>query len=209
MKVVLTALRACATDSIEAVFEISDGANIQRESCVVSVSQCADLKLKLGECDERLFDAVLYASALNRAVNKALALLNYGSCSEKRLIRKLAERGFSREIAEEAVAQLCGLGYFDPFDSACREAQIGAVKLWGRRRIIAELRKKGYSDEAVKKALAELRKSGIDYTENCALLIRRRYGVVPSDVAEQRKMISSIMRYGYTLNEIKDAIEML
>ena len=207
MKVTLTALRATAGDFVEAVFEISNGEDIQTEKFTVSVTQCADIGLKLGECDERLFDTVMYASMLNSAVNKALSMLNYGGCSERKLVRKLIDKGFSREISEEAVSELYTLGYFDPAENACREAERCVAKLWGRRRIIAGLKEKGYSDEAIRKALARLRRGGVDYIENCAMLIRRKYRVVPSESNEIRKMIAAIMRYGYTLDEIKEAVE--
>ena len=209
MTVSVLSLSAYGSDEIAVAFEIGDGEHTQIERLVISTVQCADLRLRSGDADERLYDEVLYASQMHTALKQGMSMLSFGGCSEKALLRKLIAKGNTSEAAEEAVAELVRLGYMDPFSDAQREAERGVVKLWGRLRITASLREKGYSDESVRAALAHLRDSGVDYPENCALLIRRRWGEVPSDPDDRRKMVAALMHYGYTTDEIRAACRLI
>ena len=47
------------------------------------------------------------------------------------------------------------------------------------------------------------------FIKNCAALIQKKYKGIPDDVEERRKMINSLMRYGYSYNEIKVACDFL
>ena len=209
MTVFITALSVYGTDEITVSVEISNDEHIQKERLVISCAQCADLGLKYGEIRERDYDSLLFASQIHTAVKQGLSILSYGICSENALIRKLISRGNSREIAEIATEELKQNGYIDQDEDAAREAERGAVKLWGKIRITASLREKGYSDDSIRYALTYLRASGVDYIENCATLIRRRWGEIPSDPAERKKMVAAVMRYGYTTDEIRAACRRL
>jgi SOS response regulatory protein OraA/RecX len=209
MIVFITALSVYGTDEIAVSIEISNGEHTQKERLVISSAQCADLGLRYGEADKRTYEAVLYASQIHTAVKQGLSILSYGICSENALIRKLISRGNSREIAEIATEELKQNGYIDQDSDAAREAERGAIKLWGKLRITASLREKGYSDDSIRYALTYLRASGVDYVENCADLIRRRWGDIPSDPAERKKMVAAVMRYGYTTDEIRAACRRL
>ena len=46
------------------------------------------------------------------------------------------------------------------------------------------------------------------YIDNCADLIRRKYGGVPDDGDMCRKMIAALTRYGYGFGQIKQAIKL-
>ena len=205
MTISVTALSVHGTDEIAVSVEISDGEHTQKERLIISSVQCADLGLKYGDITERDYDALLFTSQIHTAVKQGLSILSYGMCSENALIRKLISRGNSREIAEMATEELKQNGYIDQDEDAAREAERGAIKLWGKIRITASLREKGYSDDSIRYALTYLRASGVDYIENCATLIRRRWGEMPSDHAERRKMVATVMRYGYTTDEIRAA----
>jgi SOS response regulatory protein OraA/RecX len=77
-------------------------------------------------------------------------------------------------------------------------------KLWGAKRISAHLWSKGYAQETMH-GLADLL-SEVDFSENCAMLIKKHYGEVPTDADEHRRMIASLSRYGYSIGEIRKAI---
>ena len=49
----------------------------------------------------------------------------------------------------------------------------------------------------------------VDFSQNCAALIKKHYGEVPTDADENRRMIASLSRYGYSIGEIRDAIRLL
>ena len=209
MTVFISSLSVHGADEIAVSIEITDGEHTQRERLVVFSAQCADLGIVRGEIDEDTYDAILYSSSVHTAVRQGLSVLSYGTCSERALLRKLIARGNSREIAEEAIEELRQNGYIDQESDAAREAERGAIKLWGKMRITASLREKGYSDESIKYALSYLRTSGVDFVENCATLIRRKWGDVPTTPDERRKMVASVMRYGYASEEIRAACKRL
>ena len=206
MTIRLTGLSAHGADELRASFEIGDGEHVQRESFLISVNDCADLRLCAGDCTEEQYDAVAYAASRYAARRRGLSLLAYGRCSEKALCRKLCARGIEREIAAEAAASLARDGFLDDSADALAEAERGVTKLWGALRIAAALRNKGYDDDSVRDALASLEDNGVDFVENCAALIRKRFPKLPSDPKEKQKMYASLARMGYTAAEIRDAV---
>lgn len=207
MTVTILSLAARGAEEIAATFEIRSGEHSQKESFLISAALVADLRLCRGETDRDCFDAVSHGAAVWHAVKKGLYLLGYGACSERGLCRKLIQKGIEKEIAEEAVAQLCRDGYLDPVSDALREAERCVAKLWGKRRIAAALFAKGYSDGIVRDAMNSLEDQGVDYTELCAERIRRTGSVLPADPMERRKLVSSLERCGFSHAEIREAFD--
>ena len=209
MTITLVGLSAHGTDQIKVSFEIGDGEHVQNESFVISTSDCADLRLSAGMCTPEQYDAVAYAAALYDARRRALSLLSYGRCSERSLVRKLCMRGIDREIATQAAATLSQDGFLDDCADALCEAERALTKLWGKRRIAAALREKGYGDEAIAQALDTLEENGADFEENCAALIQRKYSCLPTDPRERQRLYASLGRMGYTTDEIRAAMRRL
>ena len=210
MRIFITsAVSRNAGEEIDVTFEITadGGEHTDRETFTVSSSQYLTLGISKGESDEEKYDEVLHAAEVWSAVKKGVSLLGYGSCSEKALRMKLVGKGFDREICAEAVEKIVAMGLLRACDDALREAQRQAEKLWGRRRIIAELYRKGYDAEAVASAMQALDDSCIDYAENCARLISRSYRRALTDPDGQKKIYAALMRYGYSPSEIKQALK--
>ncbi len=210
MTVLIERIRAIGSSELAVEFLISEGAHACRERFVISVAQYADFSpevLEVGETDRDTYDNVAYASRIHEAWKKGLSLLSYGSCSETALIRKMISRGYDREIVTEAVHMLCKAGYIDNEREACREAERCAGKLWGKKRIIWHLRDKGYPDASIRKALACLKENEVSYAGNCAELIRRKYGTLPETPQEYERMFACLRRYGYSMDEIREACE--
>lgn len=203
MTVHLLSLADRGNEEISVSFELRSGGYLQKERFLLSTAQVADLRLRVGECDRVCYDNVEYAARLYAAQKRALQILSYGSCSEKMLCRKLVMKGVDREIAEDAVAELCERGLLDSSASAVREVEKGIAKLWGRRRIAAALYEKGYSDRTVKEAMLTLRQ--VDEVELCVRRIEKQAGGIPTDPTERRKLIASLERYGFSSSQIREA----
>lgn len=174
-------------------------------------SECFDevefLRSKLPcEIDIDTLEQLTRLDALAHALHRAYSILAYGSCSHKKLMRKLIEKGIDREISSQAVAIISDKGYIDENDLAIRLCEVCLKKYWGRSKIIQKLREEGYDEESVDCAIEYL--SEIDFSEQCALLIEKRYMKIPSDRYELQKMCASISRYGYSGSEIKGGIKM-
>ena len=165
---------------------------------------CLDLNLTVGEISARRLGELRYAEELYRAVIKSLELLGYGSMSRRRLGDKLMARGFSREIAYGAVDYVAERGYMDDADTADRFARRGIAKLWGPRRIKEDLFARGYTAEVIEIAMSEL--DDVDFAQNCATVIRKKYGGIPVDMAARRKLAAALVRQGYASEHINRAM---
>ncbi len=209
MTVSIVSLSAHGADEVCVSFAITNGTDTQSERLLISAASVADLRLSVGECAPDCFDAVLAASHMHAARKRALSLLSYGRSSPKMLVRKLLQKGMDREVATAAVKDLIRQGYLNPRADAYAEATAYVAKGWGRMRISSALREKGYSDPLVRDALAQLDEDGVNYAENCAALIRRRFPDRPTEPRERAKMYASLARYGYTSSDIREALHVL
>ena len=209
MTVKILSLSARDGDTVAVTFALCDGSHEQKETFLLSAACVADLRLARGETTRECYDAVAHASAVYQAVRRGMLLLGYGACSERALCRKLTEKGVDREIAREAVSELTEQGYLNASADALREAERCVAKGWGKRRIVATLFSKGYSDESVRDALNGLEDAGVDFVALCAKQLQKRVDVVPSDPGERRKLIAALERYGYSVSEIREAFHSL
>ena len=207
MDVTIISLTERSDDCVAVTFLLSQGEHEDFETFLVSRARSFQLKLSVGATSTDIYDEVSYYGKLYEACKQAMNFLAYGDNSRKKLIAKLRGKGIEPEIAEEAAAELEGKGYINDIANAAREAERCVRKLWGRRRISAALYEKGYGEEASRKAIFALEDAGVDFTENCAELIRKRYGDLPTDPQEKAKLFASMTRYGYSASEINSAID--
>lgn len=143
-------------------------------------------------------------SEIARAIDLGLRLLGFGGASRVHLMEKMRQRGVKRDIAVAAVEEICARGYLSETRGVENEVKKGLQKLWGDRRILADMRAKGYGAEALSVA-EELLKSE-NAPERCAKLIKRRRMVLPSEEREIARFVAALVRYGYTVSEIKEAL---
>ena len=205
MTVSVLSISARGADEIAVTFGISQGEMSDRESFLLSAKAYADLGISLGECDTECYDRVAEAAEIYRAVKKGLSLLSFSRCSKKALVRKLVSKGFLKERATHAADELLQGGYIDEYADALREAELGVSKLWGENRIRASLYEKGYPEEAISAAMYSLEDNGVDFSEICAQRLERTTAAIPDDPKEKQKLVASLMRYGFSTSQIRDA----
>ena len=94
------------------------------------------------------------AEEAKRAASKAMQLLLYRQRSEKELRQKLAEKEFSPQAADAAVAYVSSYGYLD--DRKFAEVYLHSMQgKKSRSMICRELREKGISEIYIEEAFAE------------------------------------------------------
>ena len=186
---------------------IENGEQREQKSLPLTTEQYYDIKPQKGIITEEPYERIEEASQLCNAMRSGEHLLSYGANSVQALSRKLTQRGYSRETSMAAAQRLQEMGLIDEERDLDREVEKCARKLWGARRISAHLWSKGFSKETLE-GLSD-RLDRIDFEENCACLIQKKYGSVPSDADELRRMTASLSRYGYSLNEIRAAMRTL
>ena len=162
---------------------LESGGNKEQKNLPLTAEQYYEIKPTKGEISEEMYERLEEASQFCQALRCGEHLLSYGSNSAQTLARKLTQRGYSREVEK------------------CLK------KLWGAKRISAHLWSKGFAGESMEE-LPEILEE-VDFSANCAALIRKHYCESPEDPDEFRRMTASLARYGYSVGEIKNAIRIL
>ncbi len=159
----------------------------------------------VGALSDGELELLLREDAMHRAMSVGLQQLASGELSRAELVYKLRRRGISREVAEEAARVLIEKEYLCEQRGAIRETERGLAKLWGDRRILAQLRAKGYGTEGI--AAARERLAAEDGVARCRALLQKRRITCPDDPKEMSKLVAALMRYGYVASEIRAALQ--
>lgn len=212
MQVVLYAVKPIADGAeAELYFEISDGENTERRKFTVTAEMffelgfpqnlCGNVEISCGKLDE-----VMVMAEKTDAIKKGLSILSFADNTKKSLVRKLMQKGFSRVSAESAADFLEESGYINEMASAELLARdIAVKKLYGPRRICSALYEKGFAKEAVDGALDSL---DVDFAYLCAKRIKAMGGVqIFADRAKKQKAVAALLRYGYSYDDIKEAVK--
>ncbi len=159
-----------------------------------------------GLISHELLEMLCREDAMYHAMSAGMRALSAGDVSGANLTWRLSHKGIPRAVAREAVRDLAQKGYLDEERGALRETEKGLAKLWGERRILAELRAKGYGDAALSAARERL--SCEDGVARCRQLLQKRRMVAPADDRRAAdKLIAALMRYGYTAAQIRTALQ--
>ena len=186
---------------------LENGEHQEQKSLVITTEQYFEFNLTKGPITEETYERLEEAAQLCRALRSGESLLSYGANSVQALTRKLVGKGYRRDVAAAAAERLAGYGLIDEARDMEREVEKCLRKLWGAKRISAHLWSRGYAAETMQGLSQCLEK--IDFSKNCAMLIQKHYGEIPSEADEHRHMIASLSRYGYSIGEIRDAIKIL
>lgn len=183
------------------------GDHCEQNTFVISTEQYCSIKPSRGPIGQELYLAIEAAANIHSAVKRGEGLLSCSSNSARGLAQKLCKRGYDRKTAEAAAEQLVEKGFINERQDVEREVERCVRKLWGTARIRAHLWQKGFDSEAMD-ALQDLF-AEIDFVTNCTELIEKRYREIPQDPAEYRRMVASLLRYGYTAREVREAIALV
>lgn len=154
--------------------------------------------------DADLYDAIVEAAGITKAVRDGAKVLSGGAKSRRELIHKLCDRGATRAHAEAAADFLTKRGYLNETDQAETLARsLLRRNHYGKNRIRAYLCSHGYPAAAVNRALDKI--APADWREGCMTLLQRKYTPWPADPNEQRKAYAAMARLGYTAEEVRTA----
>lgn len=121
--------------------------------------------------------------------------------TEAQLLEKLMEAGFSREIADQAMAYVRSFGYLNDARYARNyiESRMGRKS---RRQLEQELEfQKGVSKELIRSAYEEL--EPVDEREAIRRALQKKRRSSPQcDESQRQKLIASLLRKGFDLGDI-------
>ena len=207
MKISITALEGRrGGDEAALTIKLTNGEQVEERELVVASRMLFEIGNIAGgvlpyELNCEQFDELEYDARLWEAVKKAYDLLSYGDNSKKRLCEKLRQRGFDREIAEEAAEYAERIGAVDEKRQLRHTVEQLIAKCYGRSRIKQELIKKGISREIIEDELDELL-CEVDFDELLEKLLKKQVDFSKLDSSPdgrkyREKVISAMFRYGY------------
>ncbi len=151
------------------------------------------------------FAEIEHAALFSRALARTKEVLSYANQSRNGLIGKLRHHDLPAEICEEAADWAVEKKLIRESEQAAMLAETYQKrKYWGEKRIRSELFSRGYPSEVISEAIAAIPEDA--FMRALSLIIRNKYGAVSSDPAEKQKMVLSLLRLGYTGQQIKDVI---
>ena len=162
-----------------------------------------DFRLRSGmELEEGTLEGLREACAYWAVRRRAAALAAEKAMSAGELRRKLREKGASPEMAQKAADWLLDLGVLDERAYAAMVVRHYAAKGYGRKRLEAELYRRELPRELWEEALEEMPDAGAQLDA----LVRKRLGDTTPDRKEVGRLASSLMRRGYSWEEVRAAI---
>ena len=162
-----------------------------------------DFRLRSGmELGEGTLEDLREACAYWAVRRRAAALAAEKAMSAGELRRKLREKGASPEMAQKAAAWLLDLGVLDERAYAAMVVRHYAAKGYGRKRLEAELYRRELPRELWEEALEEMP----DAEARLDALVRKRLSDTTPDRKEVGRLASSLMRRGYSWEEVRAAI---
>ncbi|MCH5160456.1 MAG: RecX family transcriptional regulator [Clostridiales bacterium] len=121
--------------------------------CGLDAVAAASARIKIGDeitADE--LKKVVFSSEVNSAFERAVSYLSSVPRSKSEIRQKLRDKGYDRDVIDEAIVRLVSYRYID--DRAYAECYIKSKgKQYGKFRLSAELRKKGVSTEIIDELL--------------------------------------------------------
>jgi regulatory protein len=157
------------------------------------------------EVDEDELEEIKQIVSVRRAYNYAVSLLTRRDHSEKELMTKLSQKGYT-DGAEEAISKLRDSGYVsDERFARLYVRELQTLKKYGKRRIEQELYRKGVDREIISIVLEET-----DFEQDDLVsLVERKYGRYLGDEKGLQKTINGLLRMGYSYGEIRDALKVI
>ncbi len=152
---------------------------------------------------QTIYTSLEYAGAKKYAYQR-LSIKGYSTFEMKKL---LADKLVSPEASERVLAELQQLGYINDREWVAAFVRSQTGKRMGPQRIKARLRQKGIPADLIEQVIeksADTEAQG----EGIARLLATRYRSRNlSDYHERQKVIAALMRRGYDLDEILDALK--
>lgn len=185
----------CIKSNMGTVFEMLVS-NEQYERFDIEEGEIIDDEHFLKIREEMLFD---------NARRAAFSILSCGENNKKALITKLQARGYSYELCKNMAIYMEHRGYIDEKKQIKLLCQNYLRKKYGKLKIINELVAHGYQREDVQEFVKK-NLDKVDFAENCAYIIENKFMPLSGNPEEIKKMMGTLLRYGYNIGEIKDGI---
>jgi len=159
---------------------------------------------------ESHYETIISEVLPKRAKSRSLHLLDNREYTEFQLRAKLKIGFYSAEVIDEAIAYVKSCHYIDD-EKYTRNYITCYIERKSKRIISQNLHKNGIATELVLSTFEELEEEGI--VENPMKLIlkelqKKHYDKANTDEKKKQKIISSLYRKGFSLKNIKNALNL-
>ena len=196
-----------AEGDVSVTARLSNGQSGESFVFIVPIKFYEKSGISVGELDEERFEALAAEAGVHAAFKRGLRILQHTSLSRRALAHRLVERGVSKQDAAGAVERLEFYRYLNERTNALRVAQLSLKKGWGRMRILADLRQKGYDASSCRRV--EICLEHVCFERYAVKVLQKRFGGLPEDERERQKAYRLLVNYGYSRDEIKRAFTAL
>lgn len=171
----------------------------------VSANCLVDFNLYKGrKLSQKEIERIKEAETKNKCFEKAYRLLSLRPRSEQEISERLAEK-FSLALVRETVQQLKDNGYINDREFASQWIKERS-KNYGKKKIRAELLKKGVDKNIIDQLLGELKFEKELKSARDLILSKKRFQAISRDEA-YRKVMPFLARRGFSYDVIKEIIK--
>ena len=145
-------------------------------------------------------EQLIHDNTLKKAKERGLYLMDYNDNTYMGLFKKL-QKNYSDDICFEVCDKLAEIGVINDRRFAANLARkLVEVKLMGRYRAVQEMKQKGLTKSIIEEALEPYDGT---YPERLKELIMKKYLNKLDYEDRNRKVTASLVRYGYSFEDIK------
>ncbi len=174
---------------------------------LVSNEQYERFDIEEGEIiDDAHFLKIREEMLFDNARRAAFSILSCGENNKKALVTKLQARGYSYELCKNVAIYMEHRGYIDEKKQIKLLCQNYLKKKYGKLKIINELVAHGYQREDVQEFVKKNLEK-VNFAENCAYIIENKFMPLSGNADDVKKMMGTLLRYGYNIGEIKEGIK--
>lgn len=183
----------------------NNGAQIMTDDdlcLVIDDTSVSKLSLSKGmELSDETLTVLEKESALHFAKVKAFASLSKGDFSKAGLVKRLREKGATKEAADETADKMQNIGLVDDKAYAGRLCRVySREKHFGTRRVMTELFRKGINRETAEQAIDEF---AVPDSENVYIYFEKKFGKIEiSDQKTRKKVADALVRAGFGWEDI-------
>ncbi len=204
--VMIRALAPSGGEKVVVRVNVANPSGSEQVEFLIMNEHAEALGLTVGHIEEELLPELEYYAEVARAYSSVCASFAYTPSSLRALCRKVMQKGFARDVCEDAIQCVRMRGFVNESEIAHRRAQLCVEKRWGRSRILMKLREEGFDDDSLKDAKKYL--DEVDFIASCCELIQKRFGKVSADPHERELICASLARMGHSISDVRRAMEM-
>ncbi len=172
----------------------------------ISKLDVAFYNLKEGEeLPKKKYDEILENVVLSKAKMTALSYLSYKDRTKREVIRRLKEKGFTKEVTKKTLVFLISYGYINDLEFSKKFVkQRVCSKGYGKFKVVRELRDKGVSEDIIATVTEDIEEDERETALKFGLKKARNLDL--DEYKDKQKLYAYLQRRGYAYDIIKSVI---